>query len=48
MGNEKQGKVTKKGFFARLIDKWDKRLEEKAKCSCCGGGPDKDKGKTCC
>jgi hypothetical protein len=26
----------KKGFFARLLDKADEKLEKKSKCGCCG------------
>ncbi len=37
----------KKGFFGRIMDKLDKKLEEKSKkSSCCGS--DKDKGSSCC
>ena len=42
-----QNKV-KKGFFARMIDKIDKKMQEKAKAeSCCCGGDKTDK-KSCC
>jgi hypothetical protein len=45
--NVKQDK--KKGFFSRMIEKLDKKMEEKAKKpSCCGGGPNKEKGSSCC
>lgn len=38
----------KKGFFARLLEKLDKNLEEKSKKkTCCGSGPD-SKGSSCC
>lgn len=38
----------KRGFFARLIDKLDKKMQEKAKSkSCCGGEAKPDK-KSCC
>ncbi len=47
---EEQKKVKdekKKGFFGRMMDKLDKKLEEKSKkTSCCGS--DKDKGSSCC
>ncbi len=36
----------KKGFFGKLFDKADKKLEEKSKgcgCGCCGSGAKKDK-----
>ena len=36
----------KKGFLAKLIEKLDKKMEEKAKVKpCCNN---KDKGKSCC
>lgn len=44
---EKAGdKKEKKGFFSRMIDKLDKKMEEKARESkCCSGS---SKGKSCC
>jgi len=36
-----------KGFFSRLLDKLDKRLEEKSK-SCGCNKNDKPKGGSCC
>ncbi|MDP2830716.1 MAG: hypothetical protein Q8O02_00505 [Candidatus Omnitrophota bacterium] len=41
-------KKAKRGFFARMIDKLDKKMEEKARESKCCGGSDKSKGKSCC
>lgn len=39
-------KDKKKGFFGRMFEKLDKKMEDKAKKSpCCGGG---DKGSSCC
>ena len=39
----------KRGFWGRLMDKLDKKMEEKAKkSSCCGGGANKEKGSSCC
>jgi len=39
----------KKGFWGRLMEKLDKKMEEKSKkTSCCGGGLDKNKGSSCC
>jgi len=40
----------KKGFFGKLMEKLDKKMEEKAKnaSSCCGSGKEKDKGSSCC
>lgn len=44
---EKTGqKKEKKSFFSKLLDKLDKKMEEKAKESKCCGGSDKDK--PCC
>ncbi|MBI4845150.1 MAG: hypothetical protein HY810_01530 [Candidatus Omnitrophica bacterium] len=50
MDNEKNGKKAdkKKGFFAKIMDKLDKKLEEKAKGAGCCGNSDKNKGKPCC
>ena len=50
MGEQKiTEKEKKKSFFARMIDKLDKGLEQKAKkSSCCGGSSDKAKGSSCC
>ena len=36
-----------KGFWAKLIAKLDKKLEEKAEKSCCAS-QDKNKGPSCC
>jgi len=42
-----QGKI-KKGFFARMIDKLDKKMQEKSKSkSCCCNNGKSDK-KSCC
>ena len=38
----------KKGFFGRLMERLDKKMEEKAKATPCCGSKDKDKGKSCC
>lgn len=44
---EKNLKEGKKGFFGKLFEKIDKKLEEKAqKSSCCG--TNKDNGSSCC
>ncbi|MFC1576486.1 hypothetical protein ACFL3J_02310 [Candidatus Omnitrophota bacterium] len=45
MSNQK-GK--KKGFLARLIEKLDKKMEEKAKAKPCCESKSKDKDKPCC
>lgn len=42
-----QKEEKKKGFFKKLMDKLDKKLEDKTKkTSCCGSS--KDKGSSCC
>ena len=38
----------KKNFFGRLIEKLDKKIEERAKEKPCCDNKDKDKGKSCC
>lgn len=44
---EFQKEEKKKGFFGRIMDKLDKKLEEKSKKPlCCGAA--KDKGSSCC
>ena len=41
-------KQVKKGFFARIIDKLDKLMQEKTKsASCCGGKGNKGKNSCC-
>ena len=44
------GQKKKKGFLGKIMEKLDKKLEEKSKnTSCCGGaGQDKGKGSSCC
>lgn len=47
MEKQETKKEEKKGIFGRMMEKLDKRLEEKSKkTSCCGS--DKDKGSSCC
>ena len=48
--NEKQGKKVKnkKSFVAKILDKLDKKMEEKSKKSSCCGSSDKDKSSSCC
>ncbi|MDI6606073.1 MAG: hypothetical protein QME65_02895 [Candidatus Omnitrophota bacterium] len=48
MNNEKK-EVKKKGFFARIFDKLDKKIEAKAKegKSCCCGPADNNKNSCC-
>jgi hypothetical protein len=49
MGNKTEDKKLKKGFFARWMDKLDKKMEEKAKSGhCCCKGNEKEEGKSCC
>jgi len=38
----------KKGFFARFVEKIDKKMEEKAKNTRCSCKTDKDQDKSCC
>jgi hypothetical protein len=38
----------RKGFFGRLIEKLDKKMEEKAKVKPCCHSKDKGSGKSCC
>ena len=38
----------RKGFFARMIDKMDKKMQEKAKAKSCCGGEDNPGKKSCC
>ena len=38
----------KKSFIGKLIEKLDRRMEEKAKTKPCCGSKDEDKGKSCC
>ena len=41
-------KKVRKGFFARMVDKLDKKMQEKAKTKSCCGGEDKPGKKSCC
>jgi hypothetical protein len=41
-------KEVKKGFWARLIDKLDKKMQEKAKAESCCGGAGKAEKRSCC
>ena len=40
--------LRKKGFFCRLMDKLDKKMEEKAKTKPCCKSTGEDKDKSCC
>ena len=49
MESKPEGKKPKKGFFARLFDKLDKKIEEKAKAgSCCCKSDGSEGKKSCC
>jgi len=49
MKGKPKEKKSKKGFFTRLLDKLDKKMEEKAKySSCCCRGNDSGGKKSCC
>lgn len=37
-----------KGFFAKMAEKLDKKLKEKAENSCCCGSNQTNKGGSCC
>jgi len=44
---KKEGNVKKKGFFSKIIEMIDRKMEEKSKkSSCCRG--DAKKGSSCC
>ena len=38
----------KKGFFAKIIDKLDKRMQEKSKAKSCCNSENKSGQKSCC
>ena len=40
--------IKKKGFFGRLIEKLDKKMEKKAKAKPCCENKDKGKNNSCC
>ena len=47
--NDNKSTGKKKGFIGRIVEKLDKKIEQKAKSSCCcSGGKGKDKGSSCC
>lgn len=49
MEGKPEEKKSKKGFFTRLLDKLDKKIEEKAKSSsCCCKGNDNEGKNSCC
>jgi len=47
MENKPGEKKSEKGFFAKLLDKLDKKMEEKSKSSCCNND-DRGGKKSCC
>lgn len=47
MKNETEEKKTKKGFFSRMFEKLDKKIEEKVKSQSCCKPSDKG-GSSCC
>lgn len=48
MSKDVSKKEKKKGFFGKLIEKLDKKLEEKSKEQSCCSPSDKKNGKSCC
>jgi hypothetical protein len=38
----------KKGWFGKLLEKLDKKMEEKSRGGCCCGPKDPKKGSSCC
>lgn len=49
MESKLEVKKSGKGFFAKLFDKLDKKMQEKAKSNpCCCKGDDKEGKKSCC
>ncbi len=48
MNKEEKKQNKNKGFFTKLIDNLDKKMEKKSKKSSCCGKDDKGKGSSCC
>ena len=48
MEDKLEEKKTKKGFFARMFEKLDKKMEEKAKSQPCCSKPSNKGGSSCC
>lgn len=46
--NENKKNAQKKGFWGKLLEKVDKKLEEKSKKTSCCSPKDKGKGSSCC
>ncbi|MFC1698880.1 hypothetical protein ACFL1I_02830 [Candidatus Omnitrophota bacterium] len=45
---ESSKETKKKSFLGKLIERLDKKMEEKAKTKPCCGAKDENKGKSCC
>ncbi len=48
MKDRAEEKKTKKGFFSRMFDKLDKKMEEKAKSTPCCNGKNNSGKDPCC
>jgi hypothetical protein len=48
MKDKLEEKKTKKGFFSRMFEKLDKKMEEKAKSQPCCSKPSDKGGGSCC
>jgi len=48
MVDKPEEKKTKKGFFSRMFEKLDKKMEEKAKSKSCCCKPSDKGGNSCC
>lgn len=46
--NKSKDQKSNKGFWSQLLDKLDKKIEEKSKKSSCCGPSNKEKGSSCC
>ncbi len=48
MKDKTEEKKTKKGFFSRMLEKLDKKMEEKAKSTSCCNGENNPGKNSCC
>ena len=48
MKDKAEEKKTKKGFFSRMFEKLDKKMEEKSKSGSCCRKPSDKGGSSCC
>lgn len=48
MKDEREEKKTRKGFFSRMLDKFDKKMEEKVKSIGCCKSKDNSSKNSCC